>query len=212
MAAVSSEEWHKWTGVASCFVTPSSLHPSIPPSLLCHLLTPPKDDMEIHVSASLTMRSRKAIKAPKKKARDLRVFVTVMSIDWWQRKRLRGPRQRGAGGGRRREFHLLRQIFREETCAGILASHFSYCITLIKGLPGRSSEPTVTAASCERKWVGGGKQKNILQRCLFPDSGINCLVLNDRGHCITWKLTAKNLCECLPLSFASCRGRVAENK
>lgn len=80
-----------------------------------------------------------------------------MSIDWWQRKRLRGPRQRGAGGGRRREFHLLRQIFRKETCAGILASHFSYCITLIKGLPGRSSEPTVTAASCERSELVGKK-------------------------------------------------------
>lgn len=38
----------------------------------------------------------------------------------------------------------------------MLASHSSYCITLIKGLPGRSSEPNVTVAFSER---GEKKQK-----------------------------------------------------
>lgn len=40
---------------------PSSAFPSV------IFLTPPKDDMEIHVSASLTMRSHKAIKRGKKR-------------------------------------------------------------------------------------------------------------------------------------------------
>lgn len=175
-------------------------------------LTPPKDDMEIHVSASLTMRGRKAIKQPKKKREtgtseclSLSCLLIDDKENDWE------VLYRGAGGwDSQREFHLSSQIFRKETCAGILASHFSYCITLIKGLPGRSCEPIVTVMFCKRR--GGKKQQqqqnNILQRCLFPDNGINCLVLNDHGHCITWKLTARIYVSASLL--ASCCGRVAE--
>lgn len=118
----------------------------------------------------------------------------------------------GAGGDRQREFHLLSRIFRKETWAGILASHFSYCITLIKGLPGR-----FIWTDCHRDVLQAKSKNNnqktppsIVQRRLFPDSGINCLVLNDHGHCITWKLTARIYVSASLL--ASCRGWVAENK
>lgn len=171
---------------------PASLPPSPAfPSVI--FLTPPKDDMEIHVSASLTMRSHKAIKKEKKRKTETSECLSLSCLliddkenDW-------EVLDRGAWGNRQREFYLLSQIFRKETWAGILASHFSYCITLIKGLPGRSCEPSVTVMFWKQR---GGKKKNttkrsILQRCLFPDSGINCLVLNDHGHCITWKLTAR---------------------
>lgn len=198
MIAVSIKDWQKWAGIASCCMTPppSTVFPSV------IFLTPPKDDMEIHVSASLTMRSHKAKKKKRKTSECLSLSCLLIDDkenDW-------EVLDRGPGGDRRREFHLLSRIFRKETCAGILASHFSYCITLIKGLPGRSSEPIVTVTFCKRR----EKKKITLQRCLFPDSGINCLVLNDRGHCITWKLTARIYVSASLL--ASCRGWFAENK
>lgn len=99
--------WHCLLLMTPRLTAPSPSHSStVFPSVI--FLTPPKDDMEIHVSASLTMRSYKAIKQKKKGKKeqdwDLWVFVTVMSIDWWQRKRLRGPRQRGRGETDRENF------------------------------------------------------------------------------------------------------------
>lgn len=126
--------------------------PSLPPHAFSSVifLTPPKDDMEIHVSASLTMRSHKAIKRAKKPERrgPRSVSLSCLLID--------DKENDWEVLDRQREFHLLSQIFRQETCAGILASHFSYCITLMKGLPGRSSEPSVTVMFCKR----GGKKNN----------------------------------------------------
>lgn len=134
--------------------------PPPPPLLFPHpviFLTPPKDDMEIHVSASLTMRSHKAIKREKKRKTETSECLSLSCLliddkesDW-------EVLDRGARGNRQREFHLLSQIFWMEMWAGILSSHFSYWITLIKGLPGRSCEPSVTVMFWKQR---GEKKKN----------------------------------------------------
>lgn len=191
--AVSIKDWHKWTGIASCSWPPPSPPPSPAfPSVI--FLTPPKDDMEIHVSASLTMRSYKAIKRKIKREEDwdLRVFVTVMSIDWWQRKRLRGPRQRGRGRQTERISFVESNIQRQD-----VHGHFSLPFLLLYYINQRASGTFIwtechrDVRQAKRKKKKKTTRKSILQRCLFPDSGINCLVLNDHGHCITWKLTAR---------------------
>lgn len=123
--------------------------------------------MEIHVSASLTMRSNKAIKEGKKRGRRGPRSVCHCRVYWLMTKKtIERSSTAGAGGDRQGEFHFLSQIFRNKTCSGISASHFSYCITLIKGLPGSSSEPCVTVTFWGPK---GGKKtpkRHPLEICL----------------------------------------------
>lgn len=153
MAAVSGEEWHKWTGVASCFVTPSSL----PPSLHCHLLTPPKDDMEIHVSASLTMRSRKAIKAPPKKSQRPQ-SVCHCHVYWLMTKKTieRSSTERG----RRRQTEGI-SFVASNIQKGDVRGHFSLPFLLLYYVNQRASG-TLIRTDCHRRvlraeWVGGEK-------------------------------------------------------
>lgn len=89
-------------------------------------------------------------------------------------------------GGRLGELELFGISYDEsnilnKTCGGILAPIYFITLHSSNAFPGHSSGQSVTMMFC----------KNILYGGLSTDSSINCPVLNDHGHCITWKLTAR---------------------
>lgn len=131
----------RWPSPSNADINELALHSVHDPLSLRRLssvifLTPPADDMKIHVSARLTMSHYIAIKKKKKKSESGRSGCLSLSClliddkenDW-------KVLDSGAGGDGQWEFNLLCQIFQKETCTGIWAPDFSYCITLIKTHP-----------------------------------------------------------------------------